>query len=111
MLTSVKHTMLHHVGMLKSLWVEAFSTAMYIGNRMLVKALDGHTYHERLYNVRLDPVTLHVFGVLCAILGLSKAWKKCVLTMCWATNISRACSDAGTWSWPGWPIEGKVFEF
>ena len=85
---------------------------MYIGNRTLAKALDGHTYHERLYNVRLDPVTLHVFGALCAILRLSKALKKHVLTMCWATNISRAC-DAGTWRWSGQagPLRAKSLNF
>ena len=82
--------MLHHWGMPKSLWVEAFGTATYIGNRTLVKALDGRTYHERLYNVKLDPATLRAFGALCAILEPSEKLKKCAWTMGWATSISRA---------------------
>ena len=104
--------MLHHVGMPKSLWVEAFGTATYIGNRTLAKALDGRTYHERLYDVRLDPATLRAFGALCAILGLSEALKKRALTMCWATNISGAC-DAGTWRWSGQagPLRAKSSNF
>ena len=82
--------MLHFVGMLKSLWVEAFGTATYISNRTLAKALDGCTYHKRLYDLKLDPATLRAFSALCAILRLSEELKKRVLTMCWATNISGA---------------------
>ena len=82
--------MLHHLGMLKSLRVEAFGTAMYIGNRTLAKAPDGRTYHERMYDAKLDPVSLRAFGAPCAIVRPSEKSKKRVWTVGWATSISGA---------------------
>ena len=68
--------MLHRLGMPKSLWAGAFSTVTYIGNRTPAKALDGRTYYEMLYDVKLDLASLHAFGVLCAIVGQSEKLKK-----------------------------------
>ncbi len=60
----------------KSLWAEAFSTAMYVGNRSLTKALDGHTHYKMLYDVKPDHVNLHVFDAPCAIIRPSEGLKK-----------------------------------
>ena len=71
-------------------WAEAFSTATYIGNRTPAKALDGRTYYEMLYDVKLDLANLHSLGVPCVIVGLSEKLKKRAWTVGWATRISGA---------------------
>ncbi len=55
---------------IRACWVEAFSTAT------PTKALDGRTCYEMMFNTKLDLTDLHVFGVLCAIVRLSKKLKK-----------------------------------
>jgi len=42
-------------------WAEAFSTAM------AMKAFDGRTCYEMVFNVKLNPTDLRVFSALCAI--------------------------------------------
>ena len=83
--------MLHILDMPTSLWAEAFSTATYIGNRTPPKALDGRTYYEMLYDVKLELLAnLRAFGAPCAIARLSDELKKPTWTVGWATSISGA---------------------
>ena len=68
--------MLHNSGLLKCLWAEAFSTAMYMHNRMLMKALDRLTPYEVLHGTKPDLADLHAFSALCAIVKLVAKLKK-----------------------------------
>ena len=47
-------------------------SALYVRNRVLtkaMKALDGQTPYEVLYDVKLELADLCAFGALCAIVG------------------------------------------
>ena len=68
--------MLHGSGLLKCLWAEAFSTAMYMHNRMLTKALDRLTPYEVLHGMKPDLADLCAFGALCTIVEPAAKLKK-----------------------------------
>ena len=68
--------MLHDSGLPKCLWAEAFSTAMYMHNRTLTKALDGLTPYEVLHGMKPDLANLCAFGILCAIVEPAAKLKK-----------------------------------
>ena len=90
MLASAERAMLHRLGMPKFLWAGAFSTVTYLGNRTPAKALDGRTYYEMLYDVKLELASLRAFSVLCAIVGQSEKLKKRAWTVGRATSIRGA---------------------
>ena len=61
-LTNAERTILHHLGMPKSLWAEAFSTATYIRDRTPTAVLEGRTRYDPLYDVKPDLANLWAFG-------------------------------------------------
>ena len=65
-LTSSMHVKLAESGLLKSLWAEAYNTAMYIPNRMITSALDGCTPYNIVYSVKPDLTDLCTFGTPCS---------------------------------------------
>jgi len=75
-LTATAHAMLHDAGLPKKLWVEAFSMATYLRNRMPMRALDGLTPFELLYGMKPDLADLRAFGALCVIAEPSAKLKK-----------------------------------
>ena len=76
MLTNIMRAMLHNSGLLKCLWAEAFSTATYVHNRMLMKALDRLTPYEVLHGTKPDLADLRAFCALCTIVELAAKLKK-----------------------------------
>ena len=75
-LTNTVRAMPHDAGLPKSLWAEAFSTAMYVRNRTPTKALDGCTPYEMLYDVKPDLAHLCAFSAPCAIVSPSEKLRK-----------------------------------
>jgi len=61
-LTAAAHAMLHNAGLPQILWAEAFSTATYLRNRTLTRALDRLTPFELLYGMKPDLADLRTFG-------------------------------------------------
>lgn len=57
--------MLAHVGIPLTHWYEAFSNAIYLINRLPTKPLGNISHYEKLFSVKLDYLTLRVFGCLC----------------------------------------------
>ena len=57
--------MLFHSGAPLFLWVEAFSTAIYLINRLPSSALNFETSYFALHGTHLDYTSLHVFGSKC----------------------------------------------
>jgi hypothetical protein len=55
-------TMLFHSGAPLFLWVEAFSTAVYLINRLPTSALNYETSYFTLYENHPDYTSLRVFG-------------------------------------------------
>ena len=75
----------------KSILAEAFSTATYIRNMALTKALDGRTRLKMSYDdVKPDLANLRAFGAPCAIVGPSEELKKRAGTVGWASIIGGA---------------------
>ena len=68
--------MLHDSGLLKCLWAEVFSTAMYVHNRMPTKALDRLIPYEVLHGTKPNLANLCAFGALCAIVEPAAKLKK-----------------------------------
>jgi hypothetical protein len=58
-------TMLFHSGAPLFLWVEAFSTAVYLINRLPTSALNYETPYFTLYGNHPDYTSLRVFGSKC----------------------------------------------
>ena len=54
-----------HARVLLSLWVEAFSTAVFLINRLLSPSLAGKTPYELLFGKQPDYSMLRTFGCLC----------------------------------------------
>src|SRR5258706_6870592 len=54
-LTNIVRAMLHHSGLPKFLWAEAFSTTTYVHTRTPTRALDGLIPHEVLYSTKTSP--------------------------------------------------------
>jgi len=75
-LPAAARAMLHDAGLPQILWAEAFSTATYLRNRTLTRALDGLTPFELLYGMKPDLADLHMFGAPCTIAEPSARLKK-----------------------------------
>ena len=58
-------TMLFHSGIPLYLWVEVFSTAVYLINRLPSSALDHETPYFTLHGIHPDYTSLRVFGSKC----------------------------------------------
>ena len=58
-------TLMFHAHVPVSLWVEAFSTAVFLINRLPSPSLDGKTPYEILFGKSPDYSMLHTFGCLC----------------------------------------------
>jgi hypothetical protein len=58
-------TLMFHAHVPVSLWVEAFSTAVFLINRLPSPSLDGKTPYEILFGKALDYSMLRTFGCLC----------------------------------------------
>ena len=58
-------TLMFHARVLLSLWVEAFSTAVFLINRLPSPSLAGKTPYELLFGKQPDYSMLRTFGCLC----------------------------------------------
>ena len=58
-------TLLHQVSIPLTLWPYAFTTSVYLINRMPKVGISLGSSFEKLFNKALDPSKLHVFGCLC----------------------------------------------
>ena len=57
-------TIMFHACVLLFLWVEAFSTTVYLINRLPSQTLDGKTPYELLFGKQPNYSMLHTFGCL-----------------------------------------------
>nr|KAJ0197446.1 hypothetical protein LSAT_V11C700383020 [Lactuca sativa] len=62
-------TLMIHVGLPMSFWVEAVNTACFTQNRSLIHRIHKKTPYEMLKNQKPDVSFFHVFGCICYILN------------------------------------------